>query len=308
VIVVLVQVTLVALLGWLARLLARRGGPALRTATLLAALVGLLLAPAAASVAPMWLSLPEWVCLPDAEALADLSDGAPASPPSSPDERTIFTLLVAQPPANEMADPEEVREQVGEITLPVKAEAVVLNLAPSAEDSPHSAYPSATPRRSWSPAGMLGTLWLLGAVVCLTRALVRLALLYRRSGRARPISGRAWTDCMESLAPRYDLPAVALRKSRSIASPLTLGLLRPVILLPRGRRSWSAEQRALILGHELAHVRRRDFLAGLVAELAVCLCWFHPLVRWLAGRLRLEQEYAADAWVASAAVDPTDYV
>ena len=64
----------------------------------------------------------------------------------------------------------------------------------------------------------------------------------------------------------------------------------------------------MILGHELAHIRRRDFLAGLVAELAVCLCWFHPLVRWLAGRLRLEQEYAADAWVASAAADPTDYV
>src|SRR5262249_27675648 len=91
-----------------------------------------------------------------------------------------------------------------------------------------------------------------------------------------------------------------------IGSRGRVGLLRAVILLPRGRRSWSAEERALILGHELAHVRRRDFLAGLVAELAVCLCWFHPLVRWLAGRLRLEQEYAADAWAASAAADSTD--
>src|SRR5262249_13894593 len=40
----------------------------------------------------------------------------------------------------------------------------------------------------------------------------------------------------------------------------------------------------------------------------VCLCWFHPLVRWLAGRLRLEQEYAADARAASAAGDAMDYV
>src|SRR5262249_15043982 len=70
----------------------------------------------------------------------------------------------------------------------------------------------------------------------------------------------------------------------------------------------SAELRSLVLGHELAHVRRRDFLAGLVAELAACLCWFHPLVRWLADRLRLEQEYAADAWVASATNDSTNYV
>lgn len=87
-----------------------------------------------------------------------------------------------------------------------------------------------------------------------------------------------------------------------------MGLFRPVILLPSGWRSWSAALRDLILGHELAHVRRHDYLAGLVAELAACLCWFHPLVRWLAGRLRLEQEYAADAWVASARSDATDYV
>src|SRR5262249_28873533 len=69
-----------------------------------------------------------------------------------------------------------------------------------------------------------------------------------------------------------------------------------------------AEQRILILAHELAHVRRRDFLAGLVAELAACLCWFHPLVRWLAGRLRLEQEYTADAWAGSASDDTRDYI
>jgi WD40 repeat protein len=46
----------------------------------------------------------------------------------------------------------------------------------------------------------------------------------------------------------------------------------------------------------------------LVAELAACLCWFHPLVRWLAGRLRLEQEYTADAWAVSAAKDAMNYV
>src|SRR5262249_30039723 len=83
---------------------------------------------------------------------------------------------------------------------------------------------------------------------------------------------------------------------------------RPVILLPAGRKTWSARERTLILEHELAHIRRRDFLAGLVVELVMCLCWFHPLVRWLAARLRLEQEYAADAWVASVATDAGDYI
>jgi WD40 repeat protein len=113
---------------------------------------------------------------------------------------------------------------------------------------------------------------------------------------------------VESLSLLPGLSAVAIRETSAIVSPLTLGLFRPGILLPSGWRHWAAAQRDLILGHELAHVRRRDFLAGLVAELAACLCWFHPLVRWLAGRLRLEQEFAADAWVASARIDPTDYV
>ena len=306
--VALVQVTLVALLGWLAWLLARRCGPALRTAILLATLVGLLLAPAAASVAPVWLSLPEWACLPDAEPPAHTSDAGTAPPPSPPDNPTVFALLVSQPPAGEKADPEEPMKQAGQIELQVKAEAVVLDFAPPSEAALPPARPSAPPRPSWSPTGLLAALWLLGAAACLTRALMRLALLYYRSARARPIRGRAWNDCVDSLAQRQGLSAVALRESREIASPLTLGLLRPVILLPRRRRRWSAEQRVLILGHELAHVRRRDFLAGLLAEFAVCLCWFHPLVRWLAGQLRLEQEYAADAWVASAADDATDYV
>ena len=306
--VALVQVTLVALLGWLAWLLARRCGPALRTAILLATLVGLLLAPAAASVAPVWLSLPEWACLPDAEPTAHTSDAGTAPPPSPPDNPTVFALLVSQPPAGEKADPEEPMKQAGQIELQVKAEAVVLDFAPPSEAALPPARPSAPPRPSWSPTGLLAALWLLGAAACLTRALMRLALLYYRSARARPIRGRAWNDCVDSLAQRQGLSAVALRESREIASPLTLGLLRPVILLPRRRRRWSAEQRVLILGHELAHVRRRDFLAGLLAEFAVCLCWFHPLVRWLAGQLRLEQEYAADAWVASAADDATDYV
>ena len=81
-----------------------------------------------------------------------------------------------------------------------------------------------------------------------------------------------WTECVRSLARRYGVARVALREGPAVGSPLALGLFRPVILLPLGRRGWPARLRALILGHELAHVRRHDFLAGLVAELAACLC------------------------------------
>jgi WD40 repeat protein/beta-lactamase regulating signal transducer with metallopeptidase domain len=315
--VALVQVTLIALLGVLAWLAVRRCGPALRGAVLLAALVGLAVVPALATVAPVWVPLPECLCPAGARpAPADAGDAVAAPPPPLVADSTVY-VLVTQPPTEPPPDPAGPGDLAGQKILrpanettrsPVKAEAVVLTVSYPPDEAAPPKRPAEVPRPSWPLAGVLAALWLLGAVALCTRALVRLALLYRCARRACPVRENEWTDCMESLAKRYGLPAVALRESPAIASPLTLGILRPMILLPLGRRHWSAEERALILGHELAHVRRRDFLTGLVAELAACLCWFHPLVRWLVGRLRLEQEYAADAWVASAMPDAMDYV
>ena len=54
-----------------------------------------------------------------------------------------------------------------------------------------------------------------------------------------------------------------------------------------------------MLAHELAHVRRTDYLAGLLARLGVALHFYHPLVYWLAARLHLQQELAADALAAA---------
>ena len=55
----------------------------------------------------------------------------------------------------------------------------------------------------------------------------------------------------------------------------------------------------MVLAHEIAHISRNDFLAWICAQVGVMLHFYHPLVHWLAGRLRLEQELAADAAAAS---------
>jgi WD40 repeat protein/beta-lactamase regulating signal transducer with metallopeptidase domain len=304
--VVLVQVTLAALLGLAAWLAARRGGPALRAAILLSALLGVLVVPALATVAPVWFPLPECVC--PALPPADVSHDAPAPAPPSPLAPTVVAFVVAPAPARIPTRLEVAPGQADDPGVqPVNAEAFILD-EPSLPEEVVAppAHPAEPPRPAWSLGGVLAAGWLLGALVWLGRALLQLAALYRCAWRARPIREADWIECAASLAGCQGLGAVVLRESPDILSPLTLGLFRPVILLPRGRRRWSAAQRALILSHELAHARRRDFLAGLVAEVASCLCWFHPLVRYLAGRLRLEQEYAADAWAAAA--DPTEYV
>ena len=72
-------------------------------------------------------------------------------------------------------------------------------------------------------------------------------------------------------------------------------LVRPLLLLPEDWRTWTEAERRAVVAHELAHVIRCDYASGLVARLAEVMNPFHPLVRWMAGRLHLEQELAADA-------------
>ena len=84
-------------------------------------------------------------------------------------------------------------------------------------------------------------------------------------------------------------------------SPAVVGWRRPIILLPANWRSWSEEARRGILAHEMAHVAHGDFLMGLAAQAGVVIHFYNPLVHWLAHRLRLEQELAADACGAALA-------
>jgi beta-lactamase regulating signal transducer with metallopeptidase domain len=93
---------------------------------------------------------------------------------------------------------------------------------------------------------------------------------------------------------------VRLRESFRVGSAATTGWLRPVVLLSPMWRTWSPTERRAVLAHELAHVARGDFVGRLAARLAVAFHGYHPLVRWLAARLELRQEMAADARAASA--------
>jgi beta-lactamase regulating signal transducer with metallopeptidase domain len=83
---------------------------------------------------------------------------------------------------------------------------------------------------------------------------------------------------------------VRLREVPDLTTPATAGWLRPVLLLPGDWRAWSLAERHAVLAHELAHIIRGDYVAGLIARLAVVLNPYHPLVRWMATRLQLQQE------------------
>ncbi len=89
---------------------------------------------------------------------------------------------------------------------------------------------------------------------------------------------------------------VEVRVSAEITTPATVGWRHPAILLPDDWTAWDDRERRAVLAHELAHVHRGDYAAGVWAQVCAALHFYNPLAHWLLRRLRLQQELAADAW------------
>jgi len=89
--------------------------------------------------------------------------------------------------------------------------------------------------------------------------------------------------------------------------PLTWGLFRPKVLLPKSSEDWPVSHIEAVLTHEIAHIRRCDSLWQGIAFFVCAVHWFNPLV-WLAAKaLRAEAEHAADESVLDAGVSPVEY-
>jgi uncharacterized protein (TIGR03435 family) len=102
-------------------------------------------------------------------------------------------------------------------------------------------------------------------------------------------------------------PVAEFRESESIAVPVTVGWLRPKIVLPLAWREWDRVKLDAVLEHEGAHARRRDGLAAALAGVNRCLFWFHPLAWWLERRLALLAELACDESCVAAIGDREGY-
>jgi TonB family protein len=101
---------------------------------------------------------------------------------------------------------------------------------------------------------------------------------------------------------------VALLLSGDIASPVTFGARRPVILLPAQFPALDPRTREAILCHELLHVRRRDWVFTVAEELIRAAWWFHPAVWWLLGQVQLAREQAVDRQVIETTQAREEYI
>jgi beta-lactamase regulating signal transducer with metallopeptidase domain len=145
-------------------------------------------------------------------------------------------------------------------------------------------------------AGIAALVALAGMGIGLFRLLLGLWAVHVCRRKGTRIDDSDATHLLRSLmtAMHYDAP-VELRELSDLDTPATAGWRRPMVLLPMNWRSWSQSDLRAVLAHELAHIQRSDYVVGLMARLAVALHFYHPLVRWMAGRLLSQQELAADA-------------
>ena len=151
-------------------------------------------------------------------------------------------------------------------------------------------------------AGWGAILWLVGAALLIGRILIGYGIVWCLRSQAQVQRDGPLCDALQQARRTLDCyPKVEVAISPSIGSPMVLGILRPIIVFPADLvEKLSADKLALILMHELAHVRRWDNLTLLLHRLVAAVLFFHPAV-WLCGRmLRREAEQACDDLVVCA--------
>ena len=151
--------------------------------------------------------------------------------------------------------------------------------------------------------------WLAGAIVFWVRLAGGWAMAARmRSVRVRPAPPE-WQETLGNLRHRIGLTRpVRLLVSALVQVPAVVGWLRPVVLVPVGALGGlpAAQLEALLL-HELAHIRRHDYLVNILQSVVEALLFYHPAVWWVSGHVRAERELCCDDVAVSVSGDALTY-
>ena len=197
------------------------------------------------------------------------------------------------------------------VTLPARRVAARPTTTPStAPVKVDVAHPSPTP----APAAAVDItriafgIYLAGAALSGIALVVGLVRVRRLAITARPVKDARWLGTLDVVARGYGLTR-SIRVSRTDSDDLlaTWGALRPHVLLPRHADGWTADRVHVVLCHELAHIRRHDWLVQLAAEMVRVALWFNPLAWMACARLRRESEQACDDEVLGIGVGAPAY-
>ena len=200
-----------------------------------------------------------------------------------------------------------------EVTLPAAPAAAVRTASSTAATTTtsSSAVRVAAPDPEDRPARsvpLVPLIWLSGfvmAALSLGSAIFRLTRIARRSAAC---DDPRWNAMAREVAAAYGITRdVRLRQTAAPDLLATWGVRRPSVLLPSHARGWSDDRMRVVLCHELAHIRRHDWLVQIGAEALRTVLWFNPLM-WIAcTRLRRVSEQACDDVVLGRGIAAREY-
>lgn len=122
---------------------------------------------------------------------------------------------------------------------------------------------------------ILSVIWLAGLLLCFGFFAVSYIKCYREFRFSLPVEN----DILEAWKEKHPLKrSLSIRQTETIAAPLSYGVIRPVILMPKNIEWKNIYQLRYVLEHEYVHIRRLDMLTKLIMIAAVCIHWFNPLV------------------------------
>ena len=301
-----VKATLILVMAAALALVLRRSAAATRHLVWTTALAGVLLLPALDVALPGW-----YVSLPGAGTMRALGDRLT---PRVAAQQVSFKASTSPASANKTTVRHADRGAAGATENPVGSTAANTLAEPNAASSTGAldATIHDVTLTNPSPAPYLATilleLWLAGVVVALLPLCLGAWQLARIARRARDVESDALDDFAARLARTLGVNRVVrLVEGGASATPMTWGTLRPVVLVPAGFDSWSAEHQRDVLLHELAHVARYDCLTQNLARVVCALYWFNPLAWVAARRLRIERERSCDDHVLLAGARASSY-
>lgn len=143
---------------------------------------------------------------------------------------------------------------------------------------------------------LIVSVWSLGIMILMLRFLGGLAYTQRLKYHHTQSAGDYWQGTLKYLMSELQMQKpVKLLESAMIKAPMVIGTLKPVILVPIGLLSnLPTQQVEMILAHELAHIKRHDYIINILQSIVEIALFFNPFVWWISANIRQERENCCD--------------
>jgi beta-lactamase regulating signal transducer with metallopeptidase domain len=212
--------------------------------------------------------------------------------------------------AGSASSPSDVTANAVTLNAPEAASPAVALPAGAGSDAPSDAARSGVTFKDWnSLLSLMLLVWLCGVGILTLRLMSGWMWIRRMKTRGTSPTAAIVHEIAERIARNLHIRrTVTYLQSTLVDVPTVVGWLKPVVLIPASALAALApEQLEAIIAHELAHIRRHDYLVNLLQTLVETLLFYHPAVWWLSRRIRIERENCCDDLAVNLCGDALTY-